>query len=116
MAVKNITVAKTERPNASKDFTFTALTASDEVVVPCEFKDEHTMLLFLGGSAESTVTIKAGNGYAGMNDEVFAVPANGYSAITIDSSRFKNVTGDHKGALVLGVSAACSLAVVEARV
>lgn len=116
MADKNITLTRTKRPNESANFTFTSLATSDKVIVPCEFKDEHTMLLFLGGNSTSTVTIKAGNGYAGMNDEVFEVPASGYTAITIDSSRFKNVTGDQKGCLVLSVSAACSMAVVEARV
>lgn len=116
MADKNITVVKTARPNEAKTFTFTALATSDTVVVPCDFKDEHTMLIFLGGTNASTVTIKAGNGYNGVNDEAIEVPAGGYVAMTIDSNRFKNVSGDYKGSVVIGVSAACSLAVVEARV
>jgi hypothetical protein len=116
MADKNITVVKTKRPDEVAEFAFTSLATSDTVVVPCDFKDEHTMLLFLGGGSNATVTIKAGNGYAGVNDEVFEVASGKYSAITINSNRFKNVTGDYKGNLVIKVSAACSLAVVEARV
>lgn len=116
MADKKITLARTARPNTAQTFTFTSLGTSDTVVVPCDFKDEHTMLIFLGGTAAATVTIKAGNGYNAVNDEVVSVPASGYVAMTIDSNRFKNVSGDYKGSVTLTVSAACSLAVVEARV
>ena len=52
MADKNITVVKTKRPDEVAEFAFTSLASSDTVVVPCDFKDEHTMLLFLGGHRE----------------------------------------------------------------
>lgn len=116
MADKNITVITTDKPNVAKDFTFTTLAASDKVIIPCAFKDEHTMLLFLGGGAEATVTLKAGDGYGAVNDLTFTVPQAGYKAITINSARFKFHEGVDKGNVIASVSAACSIAVVEARV
>lgn len=116
MADINVSVVTTKRPNVPSEYTYTELAADDNAIVPCKFKDEHTMLLFQGGSGSATVTIKAGNAYAGVNDEVFEVPADAYMAVTINSNRFKNISGDYKGSMVLSVSAACSLAVVEARV
>ena len=116
MADTKITVVTTKRPNVPSAYTYASLASGNNIVVPCGFKDKHTMLLFIGGSAASTVTLKAGNAYAGVNDEVFEVPANAYMAVTINSNRFKNISGDYKGSMVLTVSAACSLAVVEATV
>ena len=116
MADKDITVVKTDKPNVAKEFAFTSLAASDNVKIPCSFKDEHTMLLFRGGSAEATVTLKAGDGYGAVNDLTFTVGASKYMAITINSARFKVHEGDNKGLVIASVSAACSIAVVEARV
>lgn len=116
MADKNIIPVKTVAPNEPVEYTYTSLAASDKVIVPCDFKDEFTQIHFLGGSSAATVTIKAGNGYAGVNDEVFEVGSGKYMAMTIDSSRFMNISGDDKGSVILSVSAACSIAVVEARI
>lgn len=116
MAEKNIAVVRTDKPNMAKEFTFTSLAASDNVKIPCDFKDEHTMLLFLGGSGAATVTLKAGDGYGAVNDLTFEVGASKYMAITINSARFKVHEGDNKGFVIASVSAACSVAVVEARV
>ena len=116
MADKNITVLKTAKPCEPVDVAFTSVTASDTVLIPCEFKDEHTQLWFLGGSGAATITLEAGNGYNGVNDETFEVGAGAYKAVTINSDRFKHISGDYKGNMVVKASAACSIAVVEARV
>ena len=116
MADKNITPVRTVAPNEAVEYAYTSLAASDKVIIPCQWKDEHTQLHFLGGSAAATVTIKAGNGYAGVNDLTFEVGASKYMALTIDSSRFKNMSGTDVGNVIVSVSAACSMAVVEARI
>ena len=116
MANVNITPAKTQEPNVPVQYEYAALAAADIAIVPCDFKDEHTQLHFMAGGDAVTVTLKAGNAYAAVNDEVFEVPANAYMALTIDSSRFKSVTGENVGKMLVSVSAACSLAVVEARI
>lgn len=116
MADKNLTVFKTAKPCEPVDVTFTSVAAADTVLIPCEFKDEHTQLWFLGGSGAATITLQAGNGYNGVNDETFEVGAGAYKAVTINSDRFKHISGDYKGNMVAKASAACSIAVVEARV
>lgn len=114
MADKKISIIKALRDEA-KEITFESLTTSDKVIIDWECKDECTMLLFLGGSAASTVTLKAGNGIQGVNDIVIEVPASKYVAVPINSGRVKNTYGEDVGNVVLSVSAACSLAVVEGR-
>lgn len=116
MANVNITPVKTQEPNVPVTYTYAALTSSDTAVIPCDFKDEHTQIHIKAGSAAVTVTVKAGNAYAAVNDEVFEVTADAYAAFTIDSSRFKNVSGENVGNMLLTANAACSIAVVEARI
>lgn len=116
MANVNITPVKTQEPNVPVRYEYTELAAGDVAVVPCAFKDEHTQLHILAGGGDVTVTVKAGNAYAGVNDEVFEALANSYSAFTVDSARFKNVTGENVGNMLIEVTAACSLAVIEARI
>lgn len=106
----------TAGPNTPVEYPYTDLAAGDNAVIDCDFKDEFTQIHFLGGSAKSTVTIKFGNGYAGVQDEVFELGASKYMALTLDSATFKNVSGTYKGKVVISPSAACKIAVVEARV
>lgn len=116
MANVAITPVKTTEPNVPVEYAFKALAASDVAVIPCGFKDEFTQIHFLGGAAAANVTIKAGNGYAGVNDEAFELGIGKYMALTIDSARFKNITGENKGKILIAVDKACSIAVVEVRI
>lgn len=116
MANVNITPVKTQEPNVPVQYEYAELAAGDVAVVPCAFKDEHTQLHILAGSGDVTVTIKAGNAYAGVNDEAFEALSGTYSAFTVDSARFKNVSGENVGNMLIEVSAGCSLAVIEARI
>lgn len=116
MADVAITKVITAGPNIPKEYAYTSLAAGSNAVIDADFKDERTQLHFLGGSAASTVTIKFGNGYAGVQDEVFSLGASKYMVLTLDSATFKNITGTYKGKVVISTSAACSIAVVEARV
>ena len=112
MADKNITIVKAVRDEANT-VALTSLATSDKVMIPWDCKDERAVLLFQGGSAEATVTIKAGNGVQGCNDEVINVGASTMVAVPINSGRFKNTYGEDAGYVVLSTTAACSLAVVE---
>ena len=116
MADKNITVFKTAKPCEPVEVAFTSITSSDTVLIPCDFKDEHTQIWVLGGSGAATITLQAGNGYNGVNDEAFEVGTGVYKAVTINSDRFKHISGTYKGKMVVKASDACSIAVVEARV
>lgn len=116
MAEKEITKKTTTAPNTATEFAFTALAAGDDAVIDADYKDERTLIIFLGGAAASTITIKHGNGYAGVNDETFELGASKYMAMTLDSAVFKNVSGEKRGKIIINASTACSIAVVEADV
>lgn len=70
------------------------------------FKERDDKYLLLIDNAHATVakdvTIKAGNGIQGVNDLVLEkLGAGKFTAVTIESGRFKNVTGDNKGKVVI---------------
>lgn len=113
MADKAITLARTAEPNAPVTIAPVAAATDDVFVVPCDFKDEHTFFIATA-TAETTVEIQAGNGYAAVNPETITIPA-GTCVFTIDSARFKNVSGDNTGNVLIKAGGAVSLSVVEAR-
>lgn len=117
MADKTVTKIKTTKPNIAAVADWTALAASDRVIVAGDFKDEYTQFHFKNaGSTDATVTFKAGNAYMGVNDLVISVAAGKESFVTIDTSRFKNISGADSGKIILAVSAALSIKVCEARI
>lgn len=107
---------KTQEPNVPVGYTFTELVSGEVADILCDFKDEHTQIHLIGGGEDATVTIKAGNAYAAVNDEVFELKAGAHMALTIDSSRFAHVSGEKAGYMQISATAACSIAVVEARI
>lgn len=114
MANKAITVVKTAAPNTPVTITPVTAAANDVFVVPCNFKDEHTFFIATAATA-TTIEVQAGDGYAAVNPETIAIPA-GTCVFTIDSARFKNLTGDNKGKVLIKAGGAVDLSVAEARV
>lgn len=91
--------------NELANVKLTALTAATETPIAFDQKDDQAVLVLNNtGSSPATVTIKAGNGIQGVNDEVLTVPA-GINLIKLESGRFKFVTGDNKGKIVLKAAA-----------
>ena len=91
--------------NELANVKLTALTAATETPVAFDQKDDQTVLVLNNtGTSAATVTIKAGNGIQGVNDEVLSVPA-GINLIKLESGRFKFVTGTNKGKIVLKAAA-----------
>lgn len=116
MAKVEVTVAKTLKPNELSDaFDFSTAAASDEVVIPFTGKDHQTYIIATA-TAACTLTVKAGNGLQGVTDRDFALTAGKHHFFTLDSGYHKNVSGENKGNVVIVPSAACKIAVVEARV
>lgn len=58
------------------------------------------MILVISASADTTLTVKAGNGIQGVADLALTVPT-GTNLIKLESGRFKNVTGENKGKIVV---------------
>lgn len=66
-------------------------------------------------SNKKTVTIKAGNGLQSeFGDLTFSISAGGIAWVVLSSGRFKNVTGENKGNIVIeGASTDIQLKVIR---
>lgn len=81
--------------------TLVAITKNTATPCPMDQKDDQTVFVIKnGGSSAVNVTVKAGNGLQGVNDETYSVPV-GISLIKLESGRFKNVSGVNKGMVVV---------------
>lgn len=114
MANKTVTINRTAEPNSAVKLTPVTAAASDVFVIPCDFKDEHTMFIATAETATS-LEIQAGDGFAAVNAETIDVPV-GTSVFTVDSARFKYLSGDNKGKMLIKAAGAVDLSVAEARV
>lgn len=76
-----------------------ALRASADKAIEWKEGDDK-MILVIVATEESNVTIKAGNGIQGVADMVLTVPV-GTSLVKLESGRFKNVSGENKGKIVI---------------
>ena len=78
-----------------------ALAANTEKAIEWSENDDKTILVVSnGGSAETTLTVKAGNSIQGVCDLTLTVPV-GVSLVKLESGRFKFVTGENKGKIVV---------------
>ena len=91
--------------------TLEALTADTAKALEWSENDAKTVLVINNAtSAASTLTVKAGNGIQGVCDLTLTVP-KGISLVKLESGRFKNVSGDNKGKIVVVSPAALSVGV-----
>lgn len=90
--------------------TLVALTASTAKAIDWSEKDEHTVLV-INASAQTDLTVKAGNGIQGVTDLVLTVP-KGVSLVKLESGRFKNVSGANKGKVIVVSTGTPSVGVV----
>ena len=91
--------------------TLEALTANTAKVLEWSENDAKMLLVINNAtSAASTLTVKAGNGIQGVCDMTLAVP-KGVSLVKLESGRFKNVSGENKGKIVVVSPAALSVGV-----
>lgn len=77
----------------------TALTANTEKAIEWSENDDK-MILVVNATAETTLTVKAGNSIQGVCDLTLTVPV-GVSLVKLESGRFKNVSGENKGKIVV---------------
>lgn len=76
-----------------------ALTASTPKAIVWDENDDKTVLVINATSA-TKLTVKAGNGIQGVCDLELDVPV-GVSLVKLESGRFKFVTGENKGKIVV---------------
>lgn len=67
-------------------------------------------------SAAATVTVKAGDNVAGVNDLTMTVAKGELGFFQLDSNAYMNANGTYKGKILIGVSSTnCKLLVAEMR-
>ena len=79
--------------------TLTKLTADTEQAIAWEENDERMTLVVVATTA-TTLTVKAGDGIQGAGDLTLDVGV-GTHLLRLDSGRFKVLTGDNKGCIVV---------------
>ena len=90
--------------------SLTALTANTAKAIEWSESDEKMVLVIVATQA-NTLTVKAGDSIQGTADMVVSVPV-GTSLIKLESGRFKNVSGDNKGKIVIQSTGTPSVGVV----
>lgn len=88
----------------------TALSANTEKAIEWP-ENDHKMTLVINADNATDLTVLAGNGIQGVADLVVDVP-EGISLIKLESGRFKNVSGDNKGKIVIKSTGTPSVGVV----
>lgn len=100
--------------NPSPAFTLQAVdTAAGAALLWDERDDRMTILLHNEGSSEVTVTVKAGDGIAAVCDLAVPVASKSYVHLHLDSARFKRLSGNDRGKVLLTTSGAVSVAVLS---
>lgn len=115
----NVTPVKVTDVNViSANLAFNAVTDTSDYLVVDVAQSQDKKLVFIvdGGTAGATVTVKAGENIAGVNDLVLTVAKNEKGFFQLDSNAYMNASGENKGKILIGVSATtCTLAVAEMR-
>ena len=96
---------------------FAAVASSDKLAYfEASGRDEQFVVgVYNNASTDKTVTIKAGNGLQSeFGDLTFSIAAQKIAWVVLSSGRFKNVTGDNKGNIVIeGASTDIQLKVIR---
>lgn len=107
LSVKELTERNNFLDCGATDALATAVDATNGAeFVMKERDDKYLILVQNAATAAKTVTLKAGDGFQAGEDLVHSVPASSYSIISIDSGRYKKLSGENKGkVIILGASA-----------
>ncbi len=79
--------------------TLEALKASTPKALAWD-ENDNKMILVISAEGATDLTVKAGNGIQGVTDLTLTVP-KGVSLVKLESGRFKNVSGENKGKIVV---------------
>ena len=95
--------------NDAANVALTSLAASTAKAIEWPEGDSKMILVVQnGGNSAVTLTVKAGNGLQGVADHTVSLPI-GVNLIKLESGRFKNVSGENKGKIVISASGAVSV-------
>lgn len=112
-----ITNTKVMGPNVAASVTENAVTASSSFYVDSSELDERTVFEFTPSASSTALTVKAGTGYAGVNDlTISAAAANVAYAFTLDSARYAIASGEDAGLIHMIADGAGKFSIVQAKV
>ena len=122
MANTNVTPVKVSDVNTmSPKLTANAVTATTDSLVVDVAQSQDKKIVFIvdnsaNTSAAATVTVKAGDNVAGVNDLTLTVAKGEIGFFQLDSNAYMNANGGNKGKIVINVSSTdCKLLVAEMR-
>lgn len=122
MANTNVTPVKVTDVNTmSAKLTPNAVSATTDSFVVDVAQSQDKKIVFIADnsadtSSAATVTVKAGDNIAGVNDLVMTVAKGEIGFFQLDSNAYMNADGANKGKIVIGVSSTnCKLLVAEMR-
>lgn len=104
MAITVITNTSLTRNEAKEITAKSAVDGTAGAKVNFENRSDGKILLLLTNdhaSASKDATIKAGNSLQGTEDLVVSVPAGKTYGVVVESGKYKNVTGDNKGNVII---------------
>lgn len=122
MANTNVTPVKVMDVNTmSAKLTPNAVSATTDSFVVDVAQSQDKKIVFIADnsadtSSAATVTVKAGDNIAGVNDLVMTVAKGEIGFFQLDSNAYMNADGANKGKIVISVSSTdCKLLVAEMR-
>lgn len=106
----DITKIKLPAVNTANEVDFDTITGEGRI----DFtgKDFKTLIMVTANAA-ATVTFYMGNGIGGVYDLAITLASGDSTCLTLDSSSFKNVSGDNKGFVVFKSTASIDILAIE---
>lgn len=110
MARNVVSVHEMDKYNEAYPFDMEAggaIDAADGAEIEYSARDDKMLVMLQNMTSSAvTVTVKAGNGIQGVCDLSFELAGSAAATLALESGRFKNVSGEDKGKVILAASAA----------
>ena len=104
MAATTITPTALTNYNVAGDLPATAAVAANEgALIAFDKADQKGLIILENSNASATATAKIvkGNGLQGTTDLSITIAPSGKKIISIESMKYKNLTGDNKGKVLV---------------
>lgn len=98
-------VTQCKRRNVAVDVVKTDVTTAGIAIEAQEHGDRMALLLTASGACTATVLAGDGEVFGGLEDLTITFDAAGEKAVCLDTARFKFVSGENKGCIVVKADA-----------
>lgn len=97
-------VTHCKRRNVAVDVAKTEVTTAGVAIEAQEHGDRMALLLTATGAVDATIVAGNGEVFGDLEDLKISFSGAGEKAVCLDTARFKFVSGDHKGCIVVKAS------------